>query len=614
MSKRSSDSPPSKKYKRHAHTPSGSGAVQSPFALVTTDTWLGCGRCAQLFGLTPLAITSFEAVLTHDPANMEGLTGLAAALRAHDIDLNQTLGTQKAIDMLTRALSTHARALGTLFEVFKELAECHLLIGLSDQSQVYLHKALELRPEDSSLWLLSGQLLIRLGQPAKATESFKNALFKLPHQKLSPEEVDIARSAHAELAAIAAAEGNIDMATQELMATLHLPPLPPTRSDEHAALWCALLTARERADDIGGAISACENGYRAIGLDHPRLLVTNAHLLLLASAPQFYNPALAIVLLEKVIAQEKAAPGGLNEGEGDFLPWYLLGKAYTLADQPTKAYEVYQVAITRASSSPLPWLAVGLLYLQLAQLSDAFEAYSQAAKLQTDDNSLAIAPAWEGLSCVYERCDNQFVDAADACLRAASCYRASGNTRAAAEVEARARELSLAARKEGPPPALRNPSELPTALLRDLVNVSPSVRIETVKHQRELHARNQQQAQAQAQVQQQAQARRGVQYPAQAARPVVLPPVAPANGITTPQVRPAQQWSPNASMAHPHQPQPPMGPTPGAYYYGPGQSLQHMMSPHQHPPGPMPRGPPEGYPPGQHFVPVGQSYPPPQWR
>ena len=127
--------------------------------------------------------------------------------------------------------------------------------------------------------------------------------------------------------------------------------------------------------------------------------------------------------MTKVVDVENES--AVQEGS-DFLPWYLLGKANSYLD-PRAAYDCYQVALRCASNCSIIWLAVGKLYLELKQLKDALEAYSQALKLQLGDGSNGTATAWDGLSCVYERCEDQLMDASDACNRAAACFKAMGD-------------------------------------------------------------------------------------------------------------------------------------------------------------------------------------------
>ncbi|KAK6460461.1 transcription factor which mediates glucose repression [Scheffersomyces coipomensis] len=532
------------------------------------DTWIACGNCANTLGLIVPAIKAFERAVNHDPSSLKALCGLSYSLRLNDINLNETVGSQNSIERLNKSLELYPELLKDS-SIFKELAECYLLIGLNDQAHQSIQTAIQLSQNDASLWLLSAQTLIRVGARNHAAGSLTHCLSILP-ESLSPADVETARAAHAELAAIAAADGSIELSIAELTATLSLPPPPLSRIDEHIALWCALSTAKERANDIPGAIQACENAEKAVG-NSPRILMTHSYLLLLNQNKG--DADLAIELLSKIIDLEKEKEKDANtdqpNNDGDFLPWYLLGKAYSLVDQPRLAYDSYQVALRRASNSPITWLAVGKLYLELKQLPDALAAYSQALRLQIDEASPGTATAWDGLSCVYERCDEQLSDAADACSRSASCFRAISDTKNAAFFEERATALSKAFKKEGPIPALRDPPDVPSFFLRDLVALLPSERIAFIQGSSQTQPSAQEaQQQAQQQQQQQLQSHDLQQTPQQ--RTPVPPHHSPAVQIIQPHQTP-QQVPVQAFGQH----------TP---FYGPQSFKQEQKSPHQLPP------------------------------
>jgi tetratricopeptide (TPR) repeat protein len=626
---------------------------------LATETWIACGTCANSLGLILPAIRSFENAVQHDPSNLRALTGLSYSLRLNDINLNETVGSQSSIEKLNRSLELYPSLLKESV-IFKELAECYLLVGLNDQAHQSIQTAIQLAPTDPALWLLSAQTLIRAGVRSHAAGSLTHCLSILPDSlaRFSSTDIETARAAHAELAAIAAADGNIELSIAELTATLSLPPPPLSRIDEHIALWCALSTARERANDIPGAIAACESAESAVG-NSPRILMTHAYLLLLLTQNQKYSAGLAIHLLSKIIDLEKEKEKEVEHpnGDGDFLPWYLLGKAYSLVDQPRLAYDSYQVALRRASNSPITWLAVGKLYLELKQLSDALAAYSQALRLQFDEGSPGTATAWDGLSCVYERCDDQLMDASDACTRSASCFKSIGDIKNAAFFEQRSRQLASASKKEGPAPALRDPPDVPNFVLRDLVALLPSERISFVQG-----------PQPQEQQPQQPQPTPNLQQSPPRAMTQHTPQQGPAQHYQQQQQTPQQHIysvPPNFKQEHkspsqqlpPHLPHPPpgwspndhsqqpqyffqQGPPPGPHQGHPGHQLQDpngapLRSPSNHPQmmqnGPYPMGapgppppPPPGYAYGQYIPMQGgvgshlqqQQYAPPinNWR
>lgn len=111
----------------------------------------------------------------------------------------------------------------------------------------------------------------------------------------------------------------------------------------------------------------------------------------------------------------------------DLMPWILLGYNHIVLAHFTQAFDCLQVCLLKSSKVSLVWLLIGNLYLQLGQLPDSLLAYSQALRLTPEDFGLSLALAWDGLSCVYERCENQLMDAIGACTRAANCFNQVGD-------------------------------------------------------------------------------------------------------------------------------------------------------------------------------------------
>ncbi|KAI5952813.1 hypothetical protein KGF54_003680 [Candida jiufengensis] len=606
---------------KRSKTPKASPMVKKPtimnsYDIAATEVWVKCGECANTLGLNEAAIKSFENAVNRDPSNIAALCGLSLSLRLNDINNNETFGSQSSIERLNSSIESFPNLLKDS-NIFKELSECYLLIGLNDQAHQAIQSAISLSPQDASLWLLSAQTLIRVGARAHAANSLTHCLSLLPQNgKYSQQDIETARAAHAELAAIAAADGNIETSIAELSSTLSLPPPPLSRIDEHIALWCALSTAKERANDIIGAIKACEDAEVAVG-DSPRIIMTRAYLLLLLNPKE--NSDLAISLLNKIINLDDE--NTINEGT-DFLPWYLLGRAYSLTDRPRLAYDSYQVALRCASNSPITWLAVGKLYLELKQLPDALAAYSQALKLQIEDGSQGTATAWDGLSCVYERCDDHLMDASDACGRAGLCFKAIGDLKNSNYFEIRSEQLAKAAKNEGPIPELRQPPDVPSFLLRDLVALAPNERIAYTQTQRTQHVKQEQQQQQAQQQQQQQQTPSLQQQQHQIHQPPPQPHQQQQQPIHQPQHYPPQyQQSPQQVQHIPHQQQPPSSqqqtpsqppyrgaptnqqpqPQQAQYYYPPSQQQQQQQ-----------QQPNQQYyypPPPQHQQ---QSQPPPQ--
>lgn len=476
------------------------------FASRASEVWEAVGACAATMGIYTVAIKLYDLCLNYSPLSIKALIGWSRLLRLNDISFNETLGTQTALRRLTEATDRFSE-LAKSADIYKELTECYLLLGLTDQAHQTIQHAIALSPEIAQLHLLLGQTLIRAGLRAQAGAALKRALDLLPSQITDylSDNIEVARNTHAELAAIAAADGHFEISIDELKLTLQLPPPPLARLNEYVALWCALLTALERAGRIPEALEACERAELAVGV-LPRILITHAYLLLLEEdKDKAYE---AVRLLNRIVdleqqqnAQSKPKEGGqinsqgtqlgqaaaasetdtADDSTGDFLPWFLLGKAYTLLFAPRAAYDLYQIALRRASLLPITWLAVGKLYLELKQLPDALAAYSQALRLQLNEDLPGTAAAWDGLSCVYERCDQQLTDAADLCLRALLCFAAFDDTESAREYEQRALQLKEAAEGKGPVPPLKSPLGVPNYFLRDLVTLLPSERIALIQ-------------------------------------------------------------------------------------------------------------------------------------
>lgn len=477
MGKRSQLTSPRVSKRRHAKL----DPVDADYPGKVSETWAAIGSCASSMGIYLMAAKAFDAALVHTPGHLVSLLGWSHALRMNDFAANETMGLQQALQRLTRSAEQFPN-LAKSPDFFKELAECYLLVDLNEQAHQAILEAIHLKSTDPAFFLLLAQALIRLGSRAQAASTLAQCLHLLPKNiaTYTPAEIETARSAHAELAAIAAADGNIELLISELTETLLLPPPPLARIDEHIALWCALTTANERANKITEALEVCERAQLAVG-PLPRILITHAYLLLLDENKA--NAEKAVSLLTRVVEDEPQLPkkekpeDESDDVAGDFLPWFLLGKAYTLLDSPRAAYDSYQIALRRASNLPITWLAVGKLYLELKQLPDALAAYSQALRLQLNENSPGIAAAWNGLLCVYERCDSQLGDAADACSRAALCFRSYGDNESADFYEKKAQALAAASKGEGLVPALSEPLGVPNFFLRDIVTLLPSERI-----------------------------------------------------------------------------------------------------------------------------------------
>jgi len=446
------------------------------YELVSSQTWAQIGSCSLALELYKMAIKAFDNSLRHLPDNIDSIVGLSRALKLEQDGDNVNIGFKQSTELITSAIQQFPN-LNNDFKLWKELSESHLGLKEYEPAHQAITRALNLNPNDSELLYLNAEILMK----SKNFNYVKHILHTILsiYQNKSQDtmkelDYEIIRNTHAKLAQLFILESNFKYALSEYKLAISS-PLPSSRSkyEEYASIWINYALLKERLNLYDEAYQLINEALNLFG-HIPRLLISNAYFLLLPNT-KFFEPSVAIQLLESAINQQRRQE---DDDQTDFLTWYLLGRAYSLIDSPRQAYDTFQISLGKGPSSPLPWLAVGSLYLKLGQLPDALAAYSQAARLQvegpdaTASQIIASATAWDGLACVYERCDDQAHDAADACLRAASCFRAAGDLRASSQAEQRAHSLTAASRGEAPPPALKGPPDTPVVLLRDLIALS----------------------------------------------------------------------------------------------------------------------------------------------
>lgn len=423
------------------------------FATEASRTWYVLGKCALTLELIPVALKAFESSLRFVPDLPESLLGLATTLCTQK-------EPQRALDLLLAALQQHPR-LNNDPAIWREIAGLHFSLKQYDQAYQAANRALGLVPNDPKILLISADAMSHLN-PSHSHHLYHTILSMVTQRRTTPEECDIARHCHYKLGLMAMTDQNWKAAVSEFQAAVSFALQANVDAE---LLWCLLANVREKNGDIEGALAVCRDAIQVSGLTR-RVSLMFGYLSLVSFNQHQEDPNNAINLLTPLTATN-------YDDEMDCLTWYLLGKAYSLADNPRQAYDAFQFSLRKGRDSSLPWLAVGSLYLKMGQLPDALAAYSQAARLLVDDGSLvsamASASAWDGLACVYERCDDQAIDAADAYARAAACYRAANEMRAASQAEQRAHSLQAAARGEAPVPSLRPIPETPMTLLRDIV-------------------------------------------------------------------------------------------------------------------------------------------------
>lgn len=447
MTKRPLSPIPNSVHKRQANGSSES----SEYIAATTATWYTIGQCALTFELDHLALRAFEASLRHTPDHVDSLRCLSKVLR--------TTHQQQSVDVLASSFQKFPH-LNNEPSLWKELAEAHISLKQYDQGHQAISRALQLRMNDPECLLIAGRCLEHLN-PQHAQHTYQSILSMIT-QPTTHLELEIVRECHYKLGLLAAASSDWKTATYELQTAISI---ALQINAETELMWCTLASIRERAGDIESALQVCRDALQVVGLQR-RTSVMAGYLAITPNKASQTDPEYAISILSPIVMTEK-------NDELDCLAWYLLGKAHSLNNNPRQAYDAFQCALKKGKTSPLPWLAVGTLYLKMGQLPDSLAAYSQAASLMVDDGSMtsaiASAAAWDGLACVYERCDDQAIDAADAYARAASCYRAADDLRAATQAEQRSHSLHAAARGEAPVPALRPVPETSPILLRDTV-------------------------------------------------------------------------------------------------------------------------------------------------
>ncbi len=450
------------------------------YELVSSQTWAQIGSCSLALNLYKLAIKSFDNSLRHLPDNVDSIVGLSKSLKLEQEEVHSLAGFKHSTELIISAIQQFPN-LNNDIKLWRELSESHLGLKEYEQAHQAITRALNLNPNDTELLYLNSEILMK----SKNYVYVKHILHTIlsiyqnkTNELVNELDHEIIRNTHAKLAQLFILENNFKFAINEFKLAISS-PLPSTTSkyEEYASIWINFALLKERLNQFDEAFQIINDAINLLG-NIPRLLIANAYFLLIP-VTKFFDPTLAIQLLERAINQQRSNTGNEDNDDSDFLTWYLLGRAYSLIDSPRQAYDTFQISLGKGPSSPLPWLAVGSLYLKLGQLPDALAAYSQAARLQVEgpdatiSQIIASATAWDGLACVYERCDDQAHDAADACLRAAACFRSAGDLRASSQAEQRAHSLTTASRGEAPPPALKGPPDTPIVLLRDLIGMFP---------------------------------------------------------------------------------------------------------------------------------------------
>ncbi|CVK91765.1 uncharacterized protein FPRN_09599 [Fusarium proliferatum] len=89
--------------------------------------------------------------------------------------------------------------------------------------------------------------------------------------------------------------------------------------------------------------------------------------------------------------------------------WHLLSRACMRAEDYERAYQCLQIAIYVESRCPSFWITLGILYFDIGQSRDCLDALTKAVELNAH-----IWEPWYNLSVLYDSCNGQHSDAADA--------------------------------------------------------------------------------------------------------------------------------------------------------------------------------------------------------
>lgn len=433
------------------------------FDHLACEVWINCAKYASALGSYNLAIANYEKALEINPSNVYALCGLSYLMRKINASNVEVF---KIIENFKKCFKIYPNLVKN-YLVFKELAELYLVIGMDDFAFHSVQTAIQLSPLDSSLWLSCSKILMKSGNLYEAAGTLAHCLSFLTKDifQLTYSELETAKSAYMNLALISFFNGHYSHSIYNLNKALSYPNSLMTKTEDQVIIVCALILSKETIDDLDDAFKICESAINTFGFV-PKLSLVYAYLLILRNKQN--DSKKAILLLSKII-NVKNKSINKHKTETSFLNWLLLGNAYLIIDHPKLAYESYQIALQKAPNFFITWLFIGKLYLELDQLCDALSAYSQVLKLKIENSLFAYLFAWEGLSCVYERCENQLIHASNAYFILSSCYESLGDLKNYEFFKKRAEVLMDAHNNKCKPPPLRKPSEIPNFIIRELI-------------------------------------------------------------------------------------------------------------------------------------------------
>ncbi|KAI8875925.1 TPR-like protein [Backusella circina FSU 941] len=391
--------------------------VIQKLASVNEQAWLTLGNLAEMMADWEKAMSSYEAVLRHNPYSVSALSHIASLYRGRE-------QFSKAVEFFKRILAlqeNHGESWGAL-------GHCYLMMdNLQDAYHAYQQALYHLKhPKDPKLWYGIGILYDRYGSIEHAEEAF-SAVMKMDAHFEKANEI------YFRLGIIYKQQQRYDLSLSCFRYILHNPPRPLTEID----IWFQTGHVYEQQKEYELAKEAYER-VLSDNPDHAKVLQQLGWLYHQHSS-SFANQSVAIQYLTR----------SLKADSNDAQSWYLLGRCYMAEQNYSKAYEAYQQAVYRDARNPTFWCSIGVLYYQINQYRDALDAYSRAIRLNP-----YISEVWYDLGTLYESCNNQMQDALDAYQRASELDPANPHIKQRIEI----------LRKNTPP------SSAPTPVPQDVTN------------------------------------------------------------------------------------------------------------------------------------------------
>ncbi|EXM08805.1 hypothetical protein NOF04DRAFT_8309 [Fusarium oxysporum II5] len=176
------------------------------------------------------------------------------------------------------------------------------------------------------------------------------------------------------------------------------PQLPPIAMDEQIGTFLRVkfLQPTEPIQNI-------EEAYRRLNED-PNHVMANAYVgleILLASEETFSQDQIDRARNHLMIAVE--SDSSIPES------WYLLSRACMRSADYIRAYQCLQTAIYLKPRCPSFWITLSILYFRTGQSRDSLDALTKAVGLNAH-----IWEPWYNLGVLYDSCNGQHSDAADA--------------------------------------------------------------------------------------------------------------------------------------------------------------------------------------------------------